>query len=110
MIDPAIVVNVIDDTLVLAIGLFVGQVFSAGLAARYTGNFEWAESWIIGCGMLGRAELAFVVMDIAYVQNQIINAEMFYMLMFTVFILNVLVPLTIRLWKPHYLARIESAP
>ena len=77
---------------------------SAGLAARYTGSFSWAESWLIGFGMLGRAELAFVVMDIAYTQRQIINKEMFYTLMATAFCLNVAVPLTIRWWKPRLAA------
>ena len=104
IIHPEIVVNVVDETLVLLVALFIGQVLSAGLAARFTGNFLWAESWMIGFGMLGRAELAFVVMDIAYVQHQIINDEMFYTLMFTAFGLNVLVPLSIRLWKPRLLA------
>jgi len=31
------------------------QALSAGLAARYTGNFDWPASWMIGFGMLGRA-------------------------------------------------------
>ena len=79
------------------------QVLSAGLAARYTGKFSWHEAWMIGFGMLGRAELAFVVMDIAYVQNNILTEEMFYTLMFTAFWLNVSVPLTIRWWKPRFL-------
>lgn len=101
IIHPEIMLNVIDEAIILTIGLFFGQVLSAGLAARFTGNFAWAESWMIGFGMLGRAELAFVVMDIAYVQKNIINEEMFYTLMFTAFALNVLVPVTIRLWKPR---------
>jgi Kef-type K+ transport system membrane component KefB len=108
IIQPEIMANVIDETIFLVLALFVGQVLSAGLAARYTGNFNWAESWMIGFGMLGRAELAFVVMDIAYVQHQIINDEMFYTLMFTAFSLNILVPLTIRLWKPRLLASLET--
>ncbi len=57
---------------------------------------------MIGFGMLGRAELAFVVMDIAYVQNSILNKEAFFTLMETAFFLNILVPITITLWKPYY--------
>jgi Kef-type K+ transport system membrane component KefB len=110
VIHPNIVASVIDETLVLTAGLFVGQVLSAGLAARFTGNFKWAESWMIGFGMLGRAELAFVVMDIAYTREQIINDEMFYVLMFTAFILNILVPVTIRLWKPRFMAEVQATP
>ena len=71
-------------------------------AARYTGGMNFAESLMIGFGMLGRAELAFVVMDIAYVQNPILNTEAFYTLMITAFFLNVTVPLTIGWWQPHY--------
>jgi Na+:H+ antiporter len=56
---------------------------------------------MIGFGMLGRAELAFVVMDIAYAQHGVINDEMFYTLMLTAFCLNIAVPLMIRWWKPH---------
>jgi hypothetical protein len=58
--------------------------------------------------MLGRAELAFVVLDIAYVQNRILTTEAFYMLMGTAFILNILVPVTIRMWKPVYLAGLDQ--
>ena len=60
---------------------------------------------MIGIGMLGRAELAFVVMDIAYVQNQIITTEVFYTLMITAFALNVSVPVGIALWKPYFLGK-----
>ena len=51
-------------------------------------------SVMVGFGMLGRAELAFVVMNIAYVQNRILDTEAFYMLMITIFWLNVAVPIT----------------
>lgn len=101
-------VAVIPQTVALTTALIVAQISSAGLAARYTGGMDWRSSLMIGFGMLGRAELAFVVMDIAYAQHQIINAEAFYTLMFTAFWLNVSVPLTIRWWKPYYLARIET--
>jgi len=57
---------------------------------------------VIGFGVLGRAELAFVVMDMAYIENQILSTEAFYTLMFTTFWLNVAVPVCIRLWKPYY--------
>lgn len=100
--DLDMLIAIVPQTLVLTIGLFVAQVVSASLAARYTGRFEWHESLMIGFGMLGRAELAFVVMDIAYIQNNILNDEAFYTLMATAFFLNIAVPITITLWKPHY--------
>ena len=46
--------------------------------------------------------LAFGVMDIAYLQNPILNTEAFYTLMVTAFFLNIAVPVTITLWKPCY--------
>jgi len=88
--------------LLLFFGLFVGQILSASLAARYTGNFDWPSSWMIGFGMLGRAELAFVVMDIAYVEHNIMTTEAFYTLMVSAFLLNISVPLTIRWWKYYF--------
>jgi len=102
LFDFEVLVDVIPYSLMLFVGLFVGQILSAGLAARYTGNFDWPSSWMIGFGMLGRAELAFVVLDIAYVQNSILNQEAFFTLMLTAFMLNVSVPLTIRYWKSRY--------
>jgi len=100
--DWDVFVSVIPQTAVLTAGMFVAQITSASLAARYTGKFNFHESLMIGFGMLGRAELAFVVMDIAYVQNQILSTEAFYTLMFSAFWLNVAVPITITLWKPYY--------
>jgi len=95
-------INTIPMTLTLFILVFILQILSAAYAARYTGGYEWHDSVMIGFGMLGRAELAFIVLNIAFVQSQIINAEQFYALVFTVFLLNLSVPLTIKFWKPYY--------
>ncbi len=57
---------------------------------------------MVGFGILGRADQAFVVIDIAYVENSLTTDEIFYTLMCTAFCLNLAVPLTIRLWKPHF--------
>jgi len=100
--DSTIFFAVLPLSLMLFVGLFAGQVLSAALAARYTGHFDWPASWMIGFGMLGRAELAFVVMDIAYVQHQIISIEAFYTLMLSAFLLNMSVPLSIRWWKQRF--------
>lgn len=63
--------------LTLLAGLIVVQVGSAGLAARCTGGMNLHQCLMIGFGMLGRAELAFGVMDIAYLQNQTLPDEAF---------------------------------
>ncbi len=103
--------EVLPGALLLFICLFIGQVSSASIAARYTGNFNWPDSLMIGFGMLGRAELAFVVLNIAYVQNQILSTEAFYTLMITTFLLNISVPLSIRWWKMKFgLPNISSKP
>lgn len=100
--DWDIFMSIIPESMTLLVGLFFAQIISAAVAARYTGGFTFHESMMIGFGMLGRAELAFVVMDIAYVQNQILSTEAFYTLMLTAFWLNIAVPVTITLWKPRY--------
>lgn len=105
--DTETFVAVIPQTCVLTVGLLIGQTVSAAIPARFTAGMKWGGSWMIGFGMLGRGELAFVVMDIAYVQSQILNREAFYTLMFTAFWLNVAVPIAIRLWKPVYLRELE---
>lgn len=94
--------SILPEAALLAGALAVAQIVAAGLAARYTGGLDGPNSLLVGLGMLGRAELAFVVMDIAYVQNDILSKEAFYLLMLTAFCLNVLVPVSIRLWKMHY--------
>lgn len=93
---------VLPGALILFLGIFIAQVLSATLAAYYTAKFSWPDSLMIGFGMLGRAELAFVVMNIAFVQHKIISTEIFYTLMLTTFLLNTSVPLTIRWWKSKF--------
>lgn len=100
--DMEILVSVIPHVITLTLGLLLAQIISASVSARYTGNFQWHESIMIGFGMLGRAELAFVVMDIGYVQNNVITTDAFYTLMATAFFLNVSVPLLIKWWKPYF--------
>ena len=99
LLDAELLAQVMVPALTLFIGLFIAQVTSAGLAAFYTGGFSKSDSVLIGLGMLGRAELAFVVLDIAYIQNAILSKEAFYTLMVTAFMLNIAVPLSIQQWK-----------
>ncbi len=99
--------DVVMDALPMAVALYAAvvvlQVSSASLAARFTGNYKWHESIMIGMGMLGRAELAFIVINIAFVQNSVISIVEFYTLMITAFMLNITVPLSLKWWKPFYL-------
>lgn len=111
--DLEVFTAVLPYAVVMTLSIMFVQIVSAALAARYTGGMSFAESVMIGFGMLGRAELAFVVMDIAYVQNPILNVEAFFTLMMTAFFLNVAVPLTISWWLPHYqraLGAVEPCP
>lgn len=102
VLDASILMNVIPQVALLTLGIFFVQILSAAIAARFTGSYYWHESILIGLGMLGRAELAFVVMDIGYVQNSIITTDAFYTLMVTAFMLNVAVPISIKIWKPYF--------
>ena len=53
--DMDVLVGVIPHIITLTLGILFAQIISASLAARYTGNFKWHESIMIGFGMLGRA-------------------------------------------------------
>ena len=57
-------------------------------------------SW--GIALFG-ALAPFVVIDIADVQHDILNRQAFFTLMITAFFLNILLPLSITWWRPHYL-------
>lgn len=105
--DWDLLISVMPHIITLTLGLMVAQITSAAMAARYTGGFNFEESIMIGLGMLGRAELAFVVMDIAYVQNNILSDAAFYTLMVTAFFLNIAVPVGIKLWKPYFVKQME---
>jgi Kef-type K+ transport system membrane component KefB len=100
--DWPVLVSVIPHITLMLGSVLVAQIVSAAVAARYTGKMNWHNSLLIGFGMLGRAELAFVVMDIAYVQNAILPVEAFYTLMVTAFFLNILVPVSLTLWNGPY--------
>lgn len=104
LFDWDLLINVLPYAAAMTVGIAVIQVLSAGIAARYTGRMNFEESVMIGFGMLGRAELAFVVIDIAYVQHSLLPTEAFFTLMITAFVLNVMVPVTITWWRPRYLA------
>ncbi|WP_456480259.1 cation:proton antiporter [Nautilia sp.] len=90
-------------TLMLFSSVLVLQVLSAASAARFTGGYSVKDSVLIGLGMLGRAELAFIVINIAFVQNSLITQKEFYILMFTTFLLNISVPTLLKWYKPIYL-------
>lgn len=106
--DSQLLLQVADHAVILFLALFTAQVVSAALAARYTGSFNREESLMIGFGMLGRAELAMVVLSIAYVQNPIITTEVFYTVMLAATLLNLSVPITIRWWKPRFSASLRA--
>jgi len=100
--DMNILGEVIIPTIVLFLAVLVFQILSAGGAAKFTGGYSNRDSILIGLGMLGRAELAFIVINIAYVQNQLITQKEFYILVFTTFLLNISVPLLIKAYTPFY--------
>jgi Kef-type K+ transport system membrane component KefB len=105
--DAQILMEILPMVLTLFAGIFIFQILSAALAAKYTGGYTTQESVMIGLGMLGRAELAFIVINLAFTEHHIISVEEFYTLIFTLFLLNVSVPLTIKWWKPYYLGEKE---
>lgn len=102
IIETDMLKEVIFSTLALFLSVLIFQILSAAWAAKYTGGYSNKDSILIGLGMLGRAELAFIVIDIAYVQKQLISQQEFYTLMFTTFLLNISVPLLLKWYKSIY--------
>ena len=102
IIDSTIFWTIIPHVITLFLLVLIFQVLSAAGAAKYTGGYRWHESVMIGVGMLGRAELAFIVIDIAYTEHHIFDQAQFYTLIFATFLLNISVPLLINWWKPYY--------
>jgi Kef-type K+ transport system membrane component KefB len=104
IIDLDVLSNVALYSLILFVCLFIGQFVSATLSARFVpGGFTWHESAMIGFGMLGRAELFFVVLNLCYVEHDIMPKEMFFTFTFAAMLLNVSVPVCITLYKPYYM-------
>jgi Kef-type K+ transport system membrane component KefB len=103
IIEVDVLAAVVPQIVVCFLLLFFGQIASAGLSARFLpGGFTNGESLMIGIGMLGRAELFFVVLDIGYIQNPVFSKDVFYVLMFTAMLLNISVPVCISLYKPYF--------
>ena len=87
----------------LFVVVFIFQVVSAAVSAKYTGGYSTKESIMIGFGMLGRAELAFVVINLAFTEHHLISEVQFNTLIMTIFLLNLSVPFAIKWFKPYFL-------
>lgn len=66
----------------------IGQVISASSMARLL-HLSWVESLTVGVGMCGRAEMAFVLASLGLSMGAI-DASVFSILIFTMFLLNLL--------------------
>jgi len=100
--DLDILFEILPMALILFWMVFIFQILAASFAARFTWGFEWKDSIMVWFWMLWRAELAFIVINIAFVQEKIIDEKQFYILMFTAFLLNISVPLMLKFWEPYY--------
>eukprot|EP00928_Gymnodinium_smaydae_P055581 TRINITY_DN39091_c0_g1_i1.p1 TRINITY_DN39091_c0_g1~~TRINITY_DN39091_c0_g1_i1.p1 ORF type:complete len:573 (+),score=123.43 TRINITY_DN39091_c0_g1_i1:74-1720(+) len=102
-VDMEVLGNVALYTIIFYVLLFIGQFVSAAVAARYVpGGFDWAESIMIGFGMMGRAELFFVVLELCYVEHHIMTRDQLCTFAFVAMLMNISVPVTITLYKPVY--------
>ena len=89
IIVPEEIYLVLTEIWVLYFVLATGQILSAAFAAKFVpGGFTWGDSLMIGFGMLGRAELFFVVLDIGE-KNKIIGKSVFYTLVFAAMLMNI---------------------
>jgi Kef-type K+ transport system membrane component KefB/Trk K+ transport system NAD-binding subunit len=78
----------------LTTAVFVGQILSAGGMALRMG-LPGREALTVGVGMCGRAELAFILAALALAQGAI-EPQIFSVLIFTAFLLNLLTPLGLK--------------
>lgn len=91
----------------LTVMVLIGQIISAGLMAKRM-HFTWLESLTIGAGMCGRAEMAFILASVG-IDMGILKSELFSVLVFTAFLLNLLTPLMLKgcavllkKYEPHW--------
>jgi Kef-type K+ transport system membrane component KefB len=75
-------------TIVLTVVVLIGQILSAGGMARLL-RFSWIESFVVGVGMCGRAEMAYILTALG-LQLEVFSSEVFSVLIFTTFALNTL--------------------
>lgn len=81
--------------LALTLAVATAQILSAGGMARREG-MTWAESLSIGVGMMGRAEMAFVLSSLGLSMG-VIDNEVFSVLIFTTFLLNIMTIIGLKL-------------
>merc|ERR1712113_1067732 len=98
------VVGVLGYSVIFFVLLFIGQFLSAAGAAKFVpGGFNYAEAAMIGFGMMGRAELFFVVLDLCYNQHSIMTKDMFCCFAITAMLMNISVPVCISLYKKPFI-------
>ena len=80
--------------LCLVIAVILGEIIGAGGMARCLG-FRWRESMMVGIGMCGRAEMAFILASLGLSQ-QMIDESLFSILIFSTFLLNMITPILLK--------------
>ena len=78
----------------LTLAVMIGQILSAGLMAKRK-NFSWTEALTIGVGHCARAEMAFIIASLG-IQMGALDKNIFSVLVFTSFILNLATPLMLK--------------
>ena len=81
--------------LALTFACAIGQIVSAGGMALREG-FSRLESICVGVGMMGRAEMAFVLASLGF-HMKAISSEVFSILIFTTFLLNIMTILGLKM-------------
>ena len=84
--------------LVLTVVLLVGQIVSAGSMARLL-KFSWLESFSVGAGMCGRAEMAYVIAALGF-QLGAFDARVLSVMIFVTFLVNIFTSAGLKLCAP----------
>ena len=85
--------------LVLTVVLLVGQIVSAGGMARLL-KFSWTESFSVGVGMCGRAEMAYVIAALGF-QLGAFDARVLSVMIFVTFLVNIFTSVGLKLCAPE---------
>lgn len=93
--------------LVLTVVLLVGQIVSAGGMARLM-KFSWTESFSVGVGMCGRAEMALVIAALGFKLGAF-DANVLSVMIFVTFLVNIFTSAGLKLCAPSLLKLGDTA-
>ena len=85
--------------LIVVLG-FIGKVFGSGLGAKISG-LNWAESFLVGLGMNGRAAVDLILASVA-LQSGIIGRDLYSAVVLNAIIMALLTPILLKIFSNKF--------